>query len=379
MARLEFSLSNGVEGTIQLRDGMFMDFWKYAHKRNKRVFGVRKDKNVRSGFVYTDSSRWETVKREYYEASTTERNQYITLVNTAIDNLKALGYTWSRGYMPDNPTEEHCNWIHRGFTTYMLTGCTDTLNYTHKQKLELIYGMFNLNNINRYWLIRSIDPSLRDWIHQDNDAFGGANHFHNTAMWELHAINTYTHRIEDSSIMNTRSFEQFNSFVDNTLTPKLGKKIFGMTLPNLDWNSKTSDGCTDSSRCDWNFSEIRLEDPDMYDNSPQYNVYDLKNILGKDYEKCWYDGDDPTEWDICNTFNTTKGGFEIRPHQHHLTQNFIRPFVESHGIHYDDRWIAPISIGTISDSWLEQHCYFMDPETYETHHKYSITEVELIE
>lgn len=379
MARLEFSLSNGVEGTIQLRDGMFMDFWKYAHKRNKRVFGVRKDKNVRSGFVYTDSSRWETVKREYYLNSTTERNQYITLVNTAIDNLKALGYEWNRGYMPDNPTEEHCNWIHRGFTTYMLTGCTDTLNYTHKQKLELIYGMFNLNNINRYWLIRSIDPSLRDWIHQDNDAFGGANHFHNTAMWELHAINTYTHRIEDSSIMNTRSFEQFNSFVDNTLTPKLGKKIFGMTLPNLDWNSKTSDGCTDSSRCDWNFSEIRLEDPDMYDNSPQYNVYDLKNILGKDYEKCWYDGDDPTEWDICNTFNTTKGGFEIRPHQHHLTQNFIRPFVESHGIHYDDRWIAPISIGTISDSWLEQHCYFMDPETYETHHKYSITEVELIE
>ena len=168
MSRLEFSLSNGVEGTIQLRDGMFMDFWKYAHKRNKRVFGVRKDKTVRSGFVYTDSSSWETIKSDRYASSTTERNEYITRINTAIDNLKALGYAWTRGYMPNNPTEQHCNYIHRGFTTYMLTGCTDTLTYDIEKKLELIYGMPNLNNINRYWFIRSIDPSLADWIHADH-------------------------------------------------------------------------------------------------------------------------------------------------------------------------------------------------------------------
>ena len=278
--------------------------------------------------------------------------------------------------MPDEPTNEDCNRIHRGFTTHMLTSCSDTFNLDNDQKINLKYAMDNLNTGLKYYLVRYLDPSLLDAYSIPQEEIGSIHHWEQHAIPHLALINSYVHKIEDDCISPTNSFKHFNSYIQ-THHPQY--KF--LTTPNLDWNSKMADGCTDVERCDFNFERIRHDDPTMYSSSPEFNVYDLKNILGKDYTKAWYDNDNPIEWDICNTYNTTKGGFEIKPYQSHLTNNFIKPWIESYGIGYDDRWIAPIAIGTVSDSWLHEHCFFKDVDYEEFHsmEKNSIKKADLIE
>ena len=56
--------------------------------------------------------------------------------------------------------------------------------------------------------------------------------------------------------------------------------------PNLDWNAKLEDGVTDSMHLDWNFeSALNQAFAHVVSGIKQgCNVWDLKNILGKDYE-----------------------------------------------------------------------------------------------
>ena len=128
-------------------------------------------------------------------------------------------------------------------------------------------------------------------------------------------------------------------------------------MKNLDWNSKGKDQVTDDIVCDWDFAGLLKVDSDICSSDPKYNVYDLKNILGKDYEKAYKDYDNPANWDVTNTYNTTKGGFEIRPWQSYTTNWIIRPWVQTYGLPTDDRHIAPITLGHISEAWMEEHFF----------------------
>ena len=357
MSKIVFELQSGIDGEVQLRDGLFMDFWKFAFTRNKKLLGVRQDKILRQAYGVTPEEHWNWIERNLYDTTAHIRLGHVKVVNEAIDNLKKAGYSWSLGYMPNEPTCEDCNRIHRGFTTYMLTGCSDTINLDFDQKQSLKYTMDNFNTGAKYYLIRYLDPSLLDTLRIPQGETGSYLHWAEHAIPHLELINSYVHKIEDDCIKQTKEFVQFNSYIQQH-----HPQYKFLTTPDLDWNSKMADGCTDAERCDFNFERIRHDDPTMYSSSPEFNVYDLKNILGKDYTKAWYDNDDPVELDICNTYNTTKGGFEIKPHQSHLTRNFLKPWIESYGIGYDDRWIAPIAIGTVSDSWLHEHCFFKEAD-----------------
>ena len=117
----------------------------------------------------------------------------------------------------------------------------------------------------------------------------------------------------------------------------------------------------------------------IYSSDPQYNVYDLKNILGKSYETAWLNYDNPLNWDVTNTFNTTKGGFEIKPYQSEWTRNFIRPWAHEFDMPVEDHIIAPISIGTIDVEWLHQHCYTDNINDLESMNQTSIVKVDLVE
>ena len=145
------------------------------------------------------------------------------------------------------------------------------------QKQNLKYAMDNLNSGLKYYLVRYLDPSLLDAYSIPQEEIGSYLHWSQHAIPHLALINSYVHKIEDDCMKQTNCFKHFNSYIQ-THHPQY--KF--LTTPNLDWNSKMADGCTDAVRCDFNFERIRHDDPTMYSSSPEFNVYDLKNILGKD-------------------------------------------------------------------------------------------------
>ena len=45
MSKIVFELQSGIDGEVQLRDGLFMDFWKFAFTRNKLFLPTDADKS----------------------------------------------------------------------------------------------------------------------------------------------------------------------------------------------------------------------------------------------------------------------------------------------------------------------------------------------
>tara|TARA_B110000908_G_C10194382_1_gene422156 strand:- start:79 stop:1203 length:1125 start_codon:yes stop_codon:yes gene_type:complete len=373
MSKVLFSLSNGVDGEIQLRDNDFVEFWKFVFKRNQKLLGVRRDKPVEQRhFIYDTSNEkqyWNTfnINVEKRWTDTIDiRQDFVNKINTSIDAIKSSGFNWQGGYINMNSKNEDCNRIHRCFTTFHLTKTTDTLNLSDDQKREIKYKMANLNQSDAWYYIKYLDPTLVN-VFDNHDLFSK----YMTIEDDLHTINAYVHRIEDHGILSKNTWTVMKQFLEM-------QSSTSMFLPALDWNSKGQDGCTDSLRIDFNFSDMRSQDLTMYSSDDAYNVYDLKNILGKDYETAWYNNDDPREWDVCNSFNTTKGGFEVRPYQSLLTKNYIKPWVDSYNFPSDDHIISPIAIGSIDQDWLREHCYSNIADDLSNKNSLTISAVDLV-
>ncbi len=367
MSKVVFKLSNGVDGEIQLRDNDFMEFWKFVFKRNNKLVGPRRDKKPNSSFIkFPKDDIFQLHKQQLWNNNYEDRKQHVERVNTAIDNLVQLGLKWTRGKANIDSHNNDCNRIHRGFTTFMQSRITDDLKLSRDQLIKIKHELVNFNHSSAIYYLNHVvdDFVLADF---NTDAF----ELWLKAIPDLHEINAYIHKIEDQCIASDRFYAISKQHLDS-LNKAAGR------WPNLDWNSKGADGCTDSVRIDFNFADIRTMDMDIYSSDPKYNVYDLKNILGKSYETAWLNYDDPLNWDVTNTFNTTKGGFEIKPYQSQWINDFIKPWAQQHHVPDMDQIISPISIGTIDPRWSQQHCYVDNLEDFDTL-ELSIDQVDLIE
>ena len=351
MSRVVFELSDGVDGEIQLRNNEFMDFWKMVFVRNNKLLGPRRDKIIGKKFNSSDNSNnsnLELYNFDYHKICVDE-------VNKSIDDIKNAGWTWRHGKLNSKSSFEDCNRIHRGFTTFKWSSVTDHLDIPFEKLVYLKANHINFRSKESTFLIPWLDPST-DIILGNVEA----DHPKSWFSWEkdclepLHNINAYVHKLEDKCLLSARSEQVINEWC------RLNNKNYQFIgINNLDWNSKGKDGVTDQIQCDWDFGSL-LQNNDKHDmcsSDPKYNVYDLKNILGKDYEKAYIDYDNPANWDVTNTYNTTKGGFEIRPWQSYCTKSVIRPWVHEDNLPSEDRYIAPITLGHINESWLEQNFF----------------------
>ena len=363
MARILFSLATGIDGEIQLRDNKFMDFWKMVFSRHKRLLSLRSDKpvvKVVEKFSYTDM---DTVIRDNFIHNKPLHSENVLIVNAAIESIISKGYDWSCGYLNEASGTTDCNRIHRGFTTYMLTKSTDSLGISTDNLIKLKYLQPNLNYASLIpFLLRDLNDLL---LHPDDIDYSS---FETQLEEPLHTINAYVHRIENTSLLSKRWLTVVDAYLASL------DNVKQVITPSCEWDSKGPDGCTDITKVDWNFGDLR--NTDIYSSDPQYNVYDLKNILGKDYECAYYDYDNPQSWDVTNTFNTTKGGFEIKPWQSLVTRDFVKPWCAEYSVPTEDKFVAPIAIGSIDPRWLREHCMFSSVTDIEDK---IITAVDLIE
>ena len=81
----------------------------------------------------------------------------------------------------------------------------------------------------------------------------------------------------------------------------------------------------------------------------------MKNILGKDYETCYRDSDNPVNLDITNTVGTTKGGFTINAAYKNLYDTILEPWLESFGKVEHKAMYFPIPVGKIDERFIKQH------------------------
>ena len=186
---------------------------------------------------------------------------------------------------------------------------------------------------------------------------------------KVHIINSGVHDIEDKCRSSERRWKTESKF---------WPEYTHICLPKLDWASKSeADNRTDVTKVDYNLADLAMW---ACDNDPKWNVYDLKNILGKDYLTGYFDYDDPGEWDICNHFKTTKGGFEIKPHMHKVVNDIFVPWIQSFGYPAYPEIISPIQIGHIDENWLLEFCTSRSAEEHQIKDEHNhIINVDLID
>jgi len=379
MSKVVFELSDGVDGEIQLRDNAFMDFWKMVFTRNNKLLGPRQDViigNSMSRPIDDPIPAKRFIRQKNIRSSMKSAKEFhancVAEVNKSIDDLEKAGWPWRHGKLNSESAWDDCNRIHRGFTTYFWSGVTDHLDIPFDKLIYLKTQHINFRAYESKFLIPWLDPTVdiplgnhdpehpRSWYSWDREI-----------REPLHNINAYVHKLEDECLVSPR-----NAGIIDQWRRLNNKNYESLAMKNLDWNSKGKDQITDDIVCDWDFAGLLKVDGDICSSDPKYNVYDLKNILGKDYEKAYKDYDNPTNWDVTNTYNTTKGGFEIRPWQSYTTNWIIRPWVQTYGLPTDDRHIAPITLGHISEAWMEEH--FFTQYSYETSTTRKMVKVDLI-
>jgi len=345
MKRVVFSLANGVDGEIVLADNYFTEFWCMVFQKHISSIPIRKN-NHNPDFVLGNSSdRDRSTGPEYYQKPEviSRKQDYISRVNSSIDYILSRGINWTSGHLPADPDFSDLNRIHRGFTTMCLTQATTChVEMTHEELYRHKLQLFNMN-LNYAWPY-FFPGKAEQYTHPK------VSQAEKDVVWHhLHQINAYVHRIENSSIYNPRK-----GIYNETVMSQYPEHIHGVIGHKLDWDAKMEDGCTDSQKLDWNYASgygpaVRsTQDWDL-------NVYDLKNILGKDYHTCYIDHDDPFNFDITNTVGTTKGGFEIRPGYELFHKKIINPWLESWGFKLTPKLTRPIPIGRIDPEFITEH------------------------
>jgi len=347
MARVLFELSSGIDGTIELRDCEFVDHWKEVFLQNNNNVGVRPPSDV--GQKYAAAYFYE---KEVHKVTTVGKykrteEQAIEMIRLGIADLEKYPLPWTRGEPYTGMGWDITNNLHRGFTTLNLTQCTDRIDLTHEEKNELMVDRhcFSNGSVGRR-LLMGYDKSGRwnrteDWYHEiwskwTNDEFM-------RFFSDVHQINSGVHNVEWCRVSKRELLVNAMVFPGEFAN-----------IPRLDWNSKAADKITDAIRVDKFVGGVAK---DAVDNDPHWNVYDLKNILGKDYLTAWKNYDDPGEWDICNHYQTTKGGFEILPHMHFVVNRILVPWItDDWGYQAWPEIVSPIQIGHMDEREMKEIC-----------------------
>jgi len=362
--RILFSLANGQDGEIELTDGIWIDFWCMVFKRNKQLFQIRGRNNQQPrGQMYSATAEWQQDPQEAQQLAA----EYRTIINQSIDRILELGGDWQVGHMPEDPDWSDTNRIHRGFTTLNLTRhASSDLGLTPEQIVLFKNQRYNTNLTYTYpHFFRSLGIQVPDKpTHISAEA-------HEEIAEHCHTINAYVHHMEHGCFDHDR-WIQHNQFV----LEESGKQ--SVFCGSLDWDAKLADGVTDSERLDFNYaSAFNQAISTSWDTS--LNVYDLKNILGKDPYTCWLNHDNPVNVDIVNTVGTTKGGFTINPYNTPFHTQVIKPWLRECGHPMSDGLHCSPAIGRIDPLAYTRLFEFDQPATHEEKLKLRFHSVDLIE
>ena len=361
MSSVVFKLASGVDGTVELRDCAFTDWWKHVFRLNSKR-GIRPERRK----YYHRTRNPDQIlaqKQTLYPNFASEEERQVQLISTGISEIRALSMPYSRFEPVMGMDYSQLNDIHRGFTTLSLTQLTDRVELSHDVKCDMIIKQYNFHMPHgREFLTRYIDNNKiinfpLDTEHDTRESF----------MHSIHKLNSGVHNIEDRIRVSQREID-----IHSSIYPGNSQ----VCIPLLDWNSKDpSDDRTDIHKVDFNLSDIAYW---CHDDDPHWNTYDLKNILGKDYLTAYYNYDDPGEWDVCNHYKTTKGGFEIMPYMRSVVHDTLIPWMHSMDYPAYPDVVSPIPIGHVDPAWITEFCCSKLPGSTDVDSNH-IVEVDLIE
>jgi len=359
VAKILVSLTNGSDAEIVLRNNDYVQRWCEIMLHNK----PRAQQVCRSAM----STRSCNLEEIFFRGNQMSKSSAISKVNQSLEwldqNIHALPYRLTEDY-----TSDQLNQIHRCFTTGSCTQVTfDADVLTYDQMMLLKEYRPNLNDYAK--------SPLANMLHTD---FIVSNYKLQEYMHHLHTVNAYIHHLENATMSpRARSLVwQHSAASDDEKNKKINdhdKMLKYTTAVSMDWLAKTDDGVTDAIKLDYHIDTDAIESCASFD--PQYNVIDLKCILGKDYHTAYIDYDNPLQWDITNNNNTTKGAFTI------LYSNIFSD------VFNDTQWfaqcdmpieehiVAPMRIGTIDQKFLDDNKQLFD----HTNDDVTIQSVELLQ
>lgn len=311
---LIITFNNGSVCEIELIQNELVELWYDSFTKNKIV-----------GFYnrcYDPTLHSNVLKNSFPEA--------VQRINDAISTVEQLTeVSWNvRAY--DGMSFETTNKIHRMFTTSIATNCrnnniSDELkNFFAKQKQETYISHKKIADMIDIW-----SKENKIYNYSDN-ARGEIDH-------NLQVINAWIHLYEVECMYSPRT--EHIKQVSNVLATDLDLKLIdGSYLL-----SEPAEPIIDTDLI-----------PLCHSNDSA-NVYALKKILGKDYITCYYDHDDPLEWDITMA-NTIDGSFVIDYEDIYRytynTDNF-RYWVKDHKLK-DHHTYSNVQIGKVTNNWCEE-------------------------
>ena len=299
---VRINFNNHLNVKIELLQKPFVDCWWRAFINNLDLKRWNRNNNliVHQGphLPATDADAVDIVKK----------------INSAIRKIEQItGNKWI-GYAYPGMGFETTNYLHRGFTTSMITQYkTPTLS----KELQDLIATQKRGQTTHYELATTIvnDSTVEDFYKLENLGLNSRTEL----LQSLESINAYIHAYEAAYLRSNRANEL---------------DING-NIMQLDYDSKTVGGS-------WH-TEIYEEkiSPDLVNsafNGYEYNVYALKKILGKDYLTTYFEYDDPTQWDVTNMM-VIDGTFEID------YNNAYHNIFNSTGFQY---WATHYNLGDVS-------------------------------
>jgi hypothetical protein len=291
---LNVHFANGRVAEIELLQNSFVESWYTAFSANQHIPRWTK---CHSTLLHTGPYK------EFYDASIADS------INQAIADVEAItGREWiGRAY--NGMSWADTNWLHRGFTTSMITGgLTPILSDELHLEIAEIKRTGQVTHFELCDIIR-FHPTLQDYYQLGAKKAQVWPALHDA----LHRINSYIHVYETLFLRSGRAWElDVQSYI-----------------LDIDIDLKRQDG---SLLYPVHEEQIRADQKRHAFHGYEFNVYALKKILGKDYLTAYFEYDDPRRWDITNAM-VTDGSFQI-DYNDNYRQVHESPGFQSWATHY---------------------------------------------
>ena len=212
------------------------------------------------------------------------------------------------------------NKIHRYFTTSLMTSLkSNVISELQRDNIKVIKSKGFLDNTDIWNILKDTWPKYNFSSDRKQELIH----------W-LHVVNSWIHIYETHNLKQTeRGFDVTSDVL------------------NIDHDLKHIDGTVMYPT----YCRTELTNDISIDLFDDANVYALKKILGKDYITCYFENDDPTEWDITNGMNID-GSFQIDYNNaNHFIDNNLEycDWLKQHNV--SETAYKSLPIGKIVNGW----------------------------
>ncbi len=304
---IKINFKNFASVEIELLQNKFVDSWYRAFINNLHLNRWTRDQTL---MLNRGRHIMSTHTQHINDAK-----MIVDKINASIRTVESLtGKKWL-GYAYVGMSWETTNYLHRGFTTSMITGFKTP--YLSKELRNEIADM-KKNVVTHYQLAEFIlNHKTFDDFYQLGDNI--SDEFLNA----LEKINAYIHMYEVTYLRSSRAEESTSLYTNEQDRPS-GGIAFDIDIKTIDGNSHSKPY---EEPVQANLSQFAF-------NGPEYNVYALKKILGKDYLTAYFQFDDPSAWDISNSM-IIDGSFEIDYNENYnylYNTSGFKHWIENYGL-----------------------------------------------